>query len=281
MDHGDELGIATLDYSDRQRIVVLPDEVLEADADQPTEAERPSLSLHDLRRRLPTGFGSHVPTTVPSQSLRAVEELGRRGIQILPVARSEASELDWPAGHPLPGLVYVGDPACPRSYYQLSDFHPRVFEGKFAEAIRLLGYLGARQFVVRSEEGWGRKFAGKMTIPVQAVPVTGKGTFRSRGHRKILFKAELNPITVEEPRDLYWLRYEPIWREVVDLRLKRGLRTFDLVVDTRSDHQVTAEVATKIGKASLGIGGRYEEFVSTKWVIEGEFADMPKKGFFG
>ncbi len=162
------------------------------------------------------------------------------------MARTEASELGWAAGHPLDGLVYVrGIPAKPSSYYQLSDFHLRVFEAKFAEAIRLLGYLGATHFVVRSEEGWGRKFAGKMTIPVQAIPVAAKGSFRSRTTRKVLFEAELSPVSAEQPEDLYWLQYEPIWREVVDLRLKRGLRKFDLVVDNRSDHQITAEVGNE------------------------------------
>ena len=274
-----DFGIARLDYNDRQRIVVVEDHVLEADVDDGNE-ERP-WSFRDLADRLPFVRSDHVPTTVPNQSLRAAKELTREGVRILPVARSEAAELEWSAGHPLDGLVYVGDPARPQSYYQLSDFHVRVFENKFADALRLLGDLGARGFTVRSEEGWGRKFAGKITFPVQAVPVTGKGGFRSRGSRKVLFSAELTPAGVEEPQDIAWLRYEPIWREIVDLRLKHGLRKFNLVVDNRSDHQITADVGVKIKKASLGIGGDYEAFVETKWVIEGEFAEMPKKGLFG
>ena len=280
-EHSTELGIARLPYNDRQRIIVVPDDVLEA-YDGGADSAPGSWSADGIRSRLPALGRRSVPTTVPHQSLRAIEALERQGVRILPVARTEASELGWAAGHPLDGLVYVGDPAMPSSYYQLSDFHVRVFEAKFAEAIRLLGYLGATNFVVRSEEGWGRKFAGKMTIPVQAIPVTGKGSFRSSASRKVIFEAELSPVAAEEPRDLYWLQYEPIWREVVDLRLKRGLRRFDLVVDNRSDHQITAEVGTKIKKASLGIGGSYEDFTETKWVIEGQFGDIPpRKGRFG
>lgn len=277
LQHSSDLGIARLPYSQRQRIVVVDDDTLARREEAPEPEVSPLSSLGRRMRRLGR---RGVPITVPDQSLRAVQQLERQGIRILPVARTEAHELEWPAGHPLDGLVYVGDPARPATYYQLCDFHVQVFETKFADALRLLGYLGAREFTVRSEEGWGRKFAGKMTIPVQAVPVAGKGGFNSRGSRKVLFRAELQPVGMEEPRDIAWLRYEPIWREIAELRLKRGLQRFDLVVDNHSDHQITAEVGTKIAKASLGIGGTYESFVATKWVIQGEFADQPKKGFF-
>ena len=212
-EHSTELGIARLPYNDRQRIIVVPDDVLEA-YDGGADSAPGSWSADGIRSRLPALGRRSVPTTVPHQSLRAIEALERQGVRILPVARTEASELGWAAGHPLDGLVYVGDPAMPSSYYQLSDFHVRVFEAKFAEAIRLLGYLGATNFVVRSEEGGGGKCAGKMTIPVQASPGTGKGAGRGSATRKVNVEAERRPVAAGERRERDWKEGETSGRGV-------------------------------------------------------------------
>jgi hypothetical protein len=212
---------------------------------------------------------------VPSQVLDQLDLLRRDGVNVRPVARSEAHELELPAGA-LDGLVYVGDPACPTRYYLYSDFHLRAFEFKFTEAISLLGALGARSFEVRSEEGWDRRMSGKLTLPVQAMPVTGKVSIRRRGTRNIVFKAELDPVGVRSPDNLHWLRYEPMWRQLISLR-KRGLQRFSLVVESTGDQQITAEVGSKIKRRQLGIGGEYNEHIATKWVIEGEFAAPAKR----
>src|SRR3954463_259468 len=148
----EELGIASLPYADRQRIVIVPDEILEEHVEKGPEASPRSLvaRARALASRRPAG---QLTISVPSQVLDQLDLLRRDGVNVRPVARSEAHELELPAGA-LDGLVYVGDPACPTRYYLYSDFHVRAFEFKFTEAISLLGALGARSFEVRSEEGW-------------------------------------------------------------------------------------------------------------------------------
>ena len=270
----DSTDIVGKPYNDRQRIVVVEDGALQQ-AGGHALRWRDVRSLTEARQRLHDARHAERLMTPSQKTLRSVRELSHEGIAILPVTPTEAAALALPAGHPLDGQVYVGDPANSARYHLAADFHLRVCEWKFADAVDLLGTLGARRFTVRSEHGWGRKAAGKLTLPVQAIPLTLKGVLRGRATRKVLFQAELVPNDVREPDDIPWFRHEVMWQRLADLRMHSGLRSFELGVENRSDYQVTAELGKRIRKVQLGIGGTYEEFVSTKWVISGEFDEIP------
>jgi hypothetical protein len=86
-----------------------------------------------------------------------------------------------------------------------------------------------------------------------------------------MFKAELEPSDARTPVGVAWLPHERLWQNLVDMRMSKRLTQFDLVVDARDDYQITAEMAKKVAKVNLGVGGSYEALRETKWVISGEF----------
>jgi hypothetical protein len=261
-----DLGIPALPYARRQRIVPVDDEALELDVAQEEEEQHGPRGW--LRARSDRENGATDPHR---HTLLAVEQLRRDGYAVMPVSLSEAAELRLPAGHPLDGQVYVGDPVRTDTYYLLADFHQRVFEAKFADAVNLLAQLGATRFEVRSEYGWDRKTAADLKLPLQVGPVTGKASLRSKVSRSIMFKAELEPSDPRTPVGVAWLPHERLWQNLVEMRLSKRLTKFDLVVEARDDYQITAEIAKKVAKVNLGVGGSYAALRETKWVISGEF----------
>src|SRR3954454_15688979 len=129
-----------LPYGTRQRIVVVPDDVLEAEND-PGDVDGRD------QRRGPWGVLRRDPR---HPTLKALKEAEDDGLRLLPVRQSYVGELDMPIGHPLPNVVYIGSPAVAERYYPIADFHVRVFEERFGEAMLLLMALGAERLTVRS-----------------------------------------------------------------------------------------------------------------------------------
>jgi hypothetical protein len=146
-------------YGTRQRIVVVPDDVLEAENDPGAAGDR------DQPRR-PWGVLRGDPR---HPTLKALKEADDDGLRLLPVRQSHVGQLDMPIGHPLPNVVYIGSPAVAERYYPIADFHVRVFEERFGEAMRLLMALGAERLTVRSEHGWKRDISANIEAPIKRV----------------------------------------------------------------------------------------------------------------
>ncbi len=79
--------------------------------------------------------------TVDDQAARLAV---RRRLGALIIGRTESRVLRLDQGHPLRNILYVGHPAKPDLYFPAAEFHRRVFEHKFVEAVTLLTSLGAR-----------------------------------------------------------------------------------------------------------------------------------------
>jgi hypothetical protein len=69
-------------------------------------------------------------------------------LPFLVVTTSQAVNLRFPHGHPLKNVVYVADPGVAGNYYPVASFHRILFEGKVAEALRLLRSLGATEISI-------------------------------------------------------------------------------------------------------------------------------------
>lgn len=91
--------LVELPYGTRQRIVVVPDDVLEAENDPGTAGDR------DQPRR-PWGVQRGDPR---HPALKALKEADDDGLRLLPVRQSHVGQLDMPIGHPLPpNVVHIG-----------------------------------------------------------------------------------------------------------------------------------------------------------------------------
>jgi hypothetical protein len=281
--------IVELDYSERQRIVVVPDEVLDPPPPAPTpthdelEPGAAGRMLARTRQRIPwMDPHRHEVSAVQQRTLRAIDELRAEDILLIPMAVSIARrEFRFPVGHPLGNVVYLGNPADRLRYYPAADFHRQVFEHKFAEAMRLVMALGATHMRVRWERGWHKELESDLEAPLKKIAKAGgKLEASARRETELIFEANLAPNDPVIPHDLVWYHEEPTWRALAEGRMQRGLDSFELHVRSNDDYGIDSDFEAKIRRfKALKVGGRFTAHRETSWRIEGEFA--PYKRRFG
>jgi len=134
---------------------------------------------------------------------------------------------------PLDGIVYIGHPADPAIYYPAGEFHRRLFEHKFCEAVDLLMALGATQITVERKDGMSQE--------------------------------------PQVPDHLVWLDSERSWQTLVRARQEHGAAKLGLVLRYESDYGVNADLKAKIEGVGLSLGGRFAEQRDTVWRLDAEF----------
>ena len=234
-----------------------------------------------VRQRLPGWAPGSTKPQLPA-SLRLIEDLREESLLVVPLVTSEAARLRMPVGHPRPNVLYIGDPVEPARYYPAADFHRRVFERKFAEAMRLVMGLGATEVRVRWEKGWRGELVGDLQAPIQKL-LKGAGQLRASAEKKssLLFEATLEPQEPRVPEDLLWYPYEDLWQAVADGRLNGKLRQFDLTVSSSDDYGVDSTFQAKVKRTKLlSLGGEFEAHKATTWRLQGNFAPR-KRVLFG
>lgn len=263
-------------YGARSLITFVDDDVPpdQSDNDDAAALRRafPNDVIKELAPILWGGIVGHVAVEIAKQ----LKEAWKDDVPVVPVPTDWEEELSLPPGHPREGVLYVAHPADKYTYVQLADFHRFTFEHKFAEAIRILMNLGATTIRVEREHGWGRDFAGKLSVGIPESPMEGGGSAGSNRNQSadLLYKAELEGQgTPEFPQDLVWYPYEPTWQNIVQGRMDFGLKRFSMKVHYNDDYGINADLSVGAANAGFEMGGRFEKHESTVWSIEGTFGE--------
>ncbi len=275
--------VMTLLYPERRLIVVASDDAVEVvrRAESEDVEDKGVWDIAGFAALAVPGLGGAVAATAAAvaaaQLWNARKQADRAHLPFLVVTNSQAANLRFPNGHPLEDVVYVGDPGIAGNYYPVASFHRVLFEGKVAEAIRLLRSLGATEISIEYLEGFDRGAGVDLSVSPPGgaignigvdVNATKKTTSRAKGSMK------LSPTTPAHiPEDLIWFRSEPLWQEVADARLESGLRDFATEVNYTDDFGINADLKAKIASAGLGLGGTFTEFRETVWKLSGTFAE--------
>jgi hypothetical protein len=132
-------------YLDRKFVFVVDDEVV--DAARSLDTDLALLDDERWRKTLAEVNGLSETSPVPRDWLEA-REISKKAkdgkiVALSLLGQENALLLDFPLGHPVHKVLYVGHPADPRRYIPMGDFHRSLFEHKVAEAMRLLVGLGA------------------------------------------------------------------------------------------------------------------------------------------
>lgn len=264
-------------YASRRLIVVVPDEVAQAEQEIAGDGADASVRDSRLKRALASVETVTLSTGILGVGVeiaRAASDARSDGLDVLSVGRSEAATLRLPPGHPRDKVLYVGHPAVPDIYYGAAHFHRLTFEHKFAEAVRLLMALGATNLRVEHVRGWSHDFAVNLSValPSQPVEVGATAERQQSASRSALFTAEL-PGSNEPflPSDLVWLPHEPAWQQIAEGRTQYGLLDFALALAYEDDYGVNAGLKLGIAKYGLDLGGKFEDHQSTLWRISGTF----------
>ena len=69
-----------------------------------------------------------------------------------------------------------------------------------------------------------------------------------------------------------WFPREDGWQEIARQRIEHGLQAFEMKVTYQDDYSVNADLASKVTKAKLNLGGKFGRQQSTIWAISGKFA---------
>jgi hypothetical protein len=207
-----------------------------------------------------------------SEAATAIGMLRQQGIDVWPVGRTEARTLQLPPGHPQDGLLYVGHPTVPAIYHPAAEFHQRVFEHKFCEAVDLLMALGASKITVKRQEGYTREDARKMDLPLTPTESFGGWFKRSRARdSEILFFATFPGSSPQLPEGLVWFPWERTWQTVARARTEHHTEEFSLVVSYTENYGVDAGLKAKAAGVGLSVGGEFQEQKDTVWQMDGEF----------
>jgi hypothetical protein len=218
---------------------------------------------HDLREA--RNAGADFKRKVGGQTTRWTM---RRKLGALMVGQAEARILHFDQGHPLNNFLYVGHPTQPDLYFPAAEFHRRVFEHKFVEAVNLLTALGASRIEVQQEQGQVQEKERKHFVG-------GVGFARSRSEHSrhgAMFEAEFpghgNP---QVPEGLTWYWGEQTWQMIANARIRNGAQKTSLTVTYTTDYGIDTQVMRSAKSNGISIGGRFEEQHDTIWRLDAEF----------
>ena len=267
-------------YADRQKIVVVPDEVAEAERrarKELTTVPNKQVAWEDVATRAAELVVVTSAVLVAMEAIKAVQKMREKGLDVWLVGRGELEPVLMPPGHPLDDIVYIGHPAEPGLYYPTAEFHRRVFEHKFCEAVDLLMALGASSVAVERQEGLTREEAGDINVPLSPIDSIGarlkrRATKSSEAMFEGTFKGSTDP---QVPEHLVWLRSERSWQTLIRARQEHAASKFGLVFRYESDYGVNAELKAKIEGVGLSLGGRFAEQRNTVWRLDAEFPQAP------
>lgn len=271
--------LLALPYSERQLVIIQPDEVAAA-ARRTAEPPKPEEGPTDWKAvaarigKVGLAFSIYEPVIeITTEALNAWAKARESGLNVLQVGRTEAQALKFPPGHPREQTLYVAHPALPSVYYTTATFHRMAFEHKFSEVILLLMSLGASKITVEHVRGWSREFSARISAPLPKIDAAASAGHSTKSASSLLFEASLNNKHVPFiPNDLVWFAHEPTWQAVAKGRMQFGLSQFSLSVNYEDDFGVNAGLKLRVQKAGLDLGGTFEDHTATTWKIYGDFA---------
>jgi hypothetical protein len=273
--------LVALPYDDRQKVIVVRDQVWEKEheARQAGTVWKPSAG--DYAKVFIPFYGWFQMTRLLRQGLKLTKQLKSQALAVVPIRETDAVNLRFsPPGHPRRNILYLANPVEPGLYYPAADFHRLTFEHKVAEAVDILSGLGAVQIEARHEAGWGREVAASISLPVptQVPGQIGASAARRDDHEtQVMFMAELPPPTGASalPSGLRWFRDDQLWERAYRVWQERGLHELAFSVRYRDDFNVTASLAASAAQIGLKLGGKFEAQQDTEWRVRGVWDARP------
>jgi hypothetical protein len=280
-----------MEYADRQRVVIVPDEQVDAERrsrageimeSQPAEIPVTS-AVDDTDEGSPAAaIGLHLQRSLRGLQgagagmIRAVDDRAarwalRRQLGALMIGRTEARALRLDQGHPLANVLYVGHPAQRQLYYPAAEFHRRVFEHKFVEAVTLLTSLGASRIAVQQEEGETRERERSTIADGLGFTRTRREQSRSGAEFGAEFPGSAKPSV---PDGLYWYPYEQTWKMIAHTRIAGGAQKTSLKVTYTSDYGIDTHVVKAARICGVSLGGKFQQQRDTIWRLDAEFPSL-------
>jgi hypothetical protein len=180
--------------------------------------------------------------------------------------------LRFPPGHPLIDHSYAGHPLCEEFYFPFNSFHKWLFEEKVNELMTILASLCATRVRVLFYQGYqsGGGINFQAQIPMASGGIESK--YNKDRESRAEFEEHFRPTGEPSiPKGLIWYGSEPSWQSLAKRRL--DFNTSKFRVELRYADSFGVDASLKVGLENYGVQiGNYEDFETTIWVFEGEFA---------
>ena len=282
-------------YTDRQRVIIVPDEQVDAErrsraghADEITESPHAVMPVAgdvvaDPAEESPAAvIGRHLQRSLHglqgagADMMRAVDDRAakwalRRQLGALMIGRTEAAALRLDQGHPLANVLYVGHPAKRQLYYPAAEFHRRVFEHKFVEAVTLLTSLGASRIAVQQEEGETRDQERSNVAGGLGFTRTRREQSRSGAEFEAEFPGNKKPFV---PDNLCWYPDEQTWKMIAHTRIVGGAQKTSLKVTYTTDYGIDTRIVKAARIAGVNLGGKFQQQRDTIWRLDADFPSL-------
>jgi hypothetical protein len=224
----------------------------------------------------PLVLAAGVGAEVGIHFFKAWAEARKNGVPVIQISPTQADKLKFPPSHPQLGIVYVGHPQLPNVYVPAANFHTRMFEHKFSEAIRLLVALGATHVHAEHITGSSRdlEIVASLVVPSNGMASNLEmgASMKSNAGKSLHFEGTYPGTDKPQlPEDLVWFPHESNWQMIAETRLKSRMDKFSMMVSYLDDLGVNANLKAGVEKAKLQMGGKFEDHESSVWKLHGEF----------
>lgn len=191
--------------------------------------------------------------------------------------KASRNTFEFPVNHPVDGQVYACCEASPDLYVPFAFFHQYMYQSKMAAFLKICADLGAKRCKVTYAEENGKDISanfGVSDIPTEMGNVSGDANVSSKKHSSsaaAVFAEFPQPKGQIKGSSSRWMNGEPTWIAMQESRLGNGLDKFRAEFTYSDDLGIKGDLAAKISKIGLSIGGKYEEMSRKKWVFDVEF----------
>lgn len=206
------------------------------------------------------------------------------------------SDIRFPLGGPNVNSLYIVNPVKPDEYLPYENYELELFKDKIRELMRLLRSLGATEITFTSLRGIKLEEIAKEITNIHGE--VGAFNHEIRGGRSLEYKdAKFNdsnqqlyhierldlPQYPSKPDGLHWYDSDPLWKDLVEARLKLNQLHFEQKMSTRQvasiDKQSKKKIDAEYKNLLFGIYGEYQDETDsrevtseeTEWCITAEF----------
>lgn len=185
------------------------------------------------------------------------------------------NNFDFPPQHPQKGIIYSSTDFEPNFYIPLSTFHQYSFDLKQSAFIEMCAHLGAKEIILLEEiiDDVKTNLKVKNELATSNSKIENENTFKNSKSEKTSFRF---PKPVQKQSSEYesnWIKSEPTWRTLQKIRIENNVSEYNAELNYTDEMGINFELATKLIKNGLNIGGSFQKIKKTKRVYKVVFWD--------
>lgn len=175
----------------------------------------------------------------------------------------------FPPHDPIVNTAYATAELFPNQYVQIANFHDYFRELKHASFVELCANLGAKEIYLEYAEINENSFSFESNSPIPTelgslnLGISAGGTQKESNFGKLAFTFAKENSSIKEFSSP-WLKFEPSWKNMVNLRENNSLTTCSADFNYSSDMGVNSALSLKLKSVGLNIGANFKELIKIK-----------------